>query len=230
MARKITRKSLKQDDFVEAAFDVGIWLEAHWRRVAAGLATTLALVLLASGWIWWSGRKKAEAGRALGEGLSVYQPSPGEAAQPRVSEALALFESASRAAPTTPAGRVAALYQGAALLKLGRAAEAVTMLEGFVSTEKDEALAEVARAKLASAYAAAGQTDQAVSTWKEIAEKGLGYYPGDLALLQAGEALYRQGKVAEAREIWQDLVARYPQGPVAEEATKLLSKVAGATP
>ena len=38
MARRITRKSMKQDEFVEAAFDAGEWLEENWRIVVIALA------------------------------------------------------------------------------------------------------------------------------------------------------------------------------------------------
>lgn len=230
MARRITRKSLKKDEFVDAAFDFGAWIERQWRTLAAAGAAVVVVLLLFAGWRWWSSRKIAEAEHLLSEGLARTQPeegSPTADSSARYAEALSAFEKAAHDGSGTAPGRVAVFYQAAVLQKLGRHAEGVALLEPLASGGEEDLLTDLARAKLAWAYLAAGQPDKAVASWKEIAGRTESYYPQDLALLHAAEILHRTGKGEEAKSLLEELTAKYPQGPAAEDARKLLSKLSG---
>jgi len=231
MARKVTRKALKHDEFVEAAFDFERWIEEHWMPLAAVAGIAAALTLAVWGWSWWNGRVHAETARMLGEGLDGIRatdgstPPAGDIAS-RYGAALAAFEKAAKHAPGSPAGGVAVFYQGAALLKLGRASEAIVVLEPL-PTSAEGFLGDAARAELAWAYAHAGQTDRAVSAWKDLAARSDADYPPDLALYHAAAILSGAGRGEEARAVLQDLTTRFPQGPAFQDASKLLTKVGG---
>ena len=41
MAKRIPKEDLKHDEFVEAAFDFGRWLEEHWAKVALSVGTAV---------------------------------------------------------------------------------------------------------------------------------------------------------------------------------------------
>ncbi len=71
MARRISRKSMKQDEFVAAAFDAGEWLEKNWKSVALAIVGVLAAVLLVYAWMVWSARRLATAGEIFGEGYEL---------------------------------------------------------------------------------------------------------------------------------------------------------------
>ncbi len=229
MARRITRKSIKQDEFIEAAFAVGEWIEKHWRTVAYAVGAALALVIVVGGWNWYAGRRAEEAQRLISEGLNLFNGSadPAGARVGRYAEALPLFEKAADRAKGSSAGDVALFYQASSLQKLGRAREAVPLFERVAAHATDRALGDTAKAMLAEAYAKSGDVAKAVETLRALAADPASAYPPDQALLEAGKLLEAQGKDAEARQAWQDVVSKYPQGAAVAEARTLLQPASG---
>lgn len=225
MAQKITRKDLKHDEFVEAGMDAGHWLEEHWRTVTAGAAALLAVVLLFVGWNWWSENRQAKAGRLAAEGFALLAPPQPEAASTvDPVAAAAKFEEAAATAGESPLGDVARTYRAVALLRAGRAAEAVPLLEGVAGSVDDPVLRGTARALLADALEASGNADRSAEVLRELADEVQPVYPVEMALLRLGEVRARQGRIEEARRAWQDLLSRYPESAASAQAQQLLAR------
>jgi tetratricopeptide (TPR) repeat protein len=218
---KITKKEMAQDEFIEGMFDFGEWLEVHWRRVAMGLGAAVVLVL--AGVAWNASRQKAaeESNRLLALGLEAYAPSPGangQAPAPRYDFALTQFDQAARRGGSRGVADVAALFRARTLIALSRGSEAVSVLEGLVSN-RSEAIATEAKLALAEAAEATGNPDRAASLLQEIASPAkTGYYPPDAAMLLLAGLRERQGKKDDAKRIYDDLLARFPQSPFAADA------------
>jgi tetratricopeptide (TPR) repeat protein len=236
MARRISRKSMKQDEFIEAAFDVGAWIEKHWRTVAAGVGAAIALVLVVVVWNWSGGRRDAEVERLLSEGLYLYsgpQDTTGAAAKTasgggRYAEALPLFEKAARLGKGSARSQVAAFYQGASLFRLGRTAEATPILEEVARSASDRPLADAARGMMAEAYAKAGDVDKAAAAYRKLADEPGAAFPPDVALLQLSRILEDHGKTQEALQVLQEIATKYPQGPAIAEVKARLEPRKGA--
>jgi predicted negative regulator of RcsB-dependent stress response len=225
MAQKITRKDLKHDEFVEAGMDAGEWIEGHWRQVAGGAAAVLAVVLLFVGWGWRNETLQARAGRLAAEGFALLAPPQSAAASiPDPAAAASKFEEAAAAAGGSPLGDVARTYRAVALFRAGRAAEAVPLLEGVAGSVDDPVLGGTARALLADALEASGNADRAAEVLRQLADAVEPAYPADMALLRLGEVRARQGRVEEARRIWQEVLSRHPESPASGQARLLLAR------
>ena len=218
---KITKKEMSQDEFIEGVFDFGEWLEVHWMKVAIGVGSAVVVVL--AGIAWNASREKSadEANRLLASGMEAYAPTAGaggQASAPRYSEALAFFEHAATQAGSHAVADVARLFRARTLIALSRGPEAVPILEGLASS-RNEALAAEAKIVLADAAESAGNWERAAGLLQEVAAppKG-GYYPGDGALLLLGGLRERQGKTDEAKRVYDELLARFPQSPFAADA------------
>jgi hypothetical protein len=213
MARRITRKSMKQDEFVEAAFDAGEWLEENWRIVVIALAGVVGAVLIVLGFLSWRGARQAAAADRFAEGLALYEASPGEA--------LGLFEEASSKAGGS-LGDVADLYLGLSHLDSGNVADAGRVLQQVADGAANPVLAATARVNLAAALAASGETERAVSLYRELASAETAYYPKEMALLALGKLLIAHGRDGEAQGVLREVVDDYPQTASMTEAQTLL--------
>jgi len=226
---KITKKSMQQDEFIESVFDFGEWLEVHWKRVAIALGVTIAFVLIG---VFWKGvreRAAAEANRLLASGIEAYTPpagADGQSPAPRYAEALPLFEQAAQQGGSQNVAEVARLFRARTLLALSRGPEAVPVLEGLV-TASNKALQAEAKVVLAEALEATGNFDRAATLLEELASAPKGApYPQDAALLLLAGLRERQGKPDDAKRVYDDLIARYPQSPFATDARQRTTELA----
>jgi TolA-binding protein len=226
---KLTKKNVEQDEFIERVFDLGEWLEAHWRTVAIGAGAVVAVVLLAMGWMGMKARGTAEANDILAKGMRAYQPSPGvdgRAPAPNFAEALTLFEQAAGKAGSGALGDVARLYQARTLITMGRASEATPILE-LVSRSGNARLAAQAKVALADGASAAGDHERAASLLQEVITSMAAAYPPDGAMMRLAGVRERQGRSADARRTYEDLIAKYPQSIFAEEARRRSGELRG---
>ena len=222
---KITKKEMGQDEFIEGVFDFGEWLEVHWRRVAIGVGAAVAVVLAGIAWNAMRERSADEANRLLTSGIEAYSPAAGADGQtpaPRYTEALALFEQAAGRGGSQSVGDVARLFHARTLMALSRSPEAVPVLEGLVGC-RNESLAAESKVSLAEAVESAGNPDRAVVLLQELASPAKGAaYPQDAVLLLLGGVRDRQGKKDDAKRVYDDLIARFPQSPFAADARQRL--------
>ncbi len=237
MAQKISREKirygLKHDEFIETAFDITTWVEENWQKVAYAAGAIIVVGLGVMAFIAWQGNRKAAAARLFGEGMMLYQETQEGSAldalgvstdhSAKYQEAIGKFEEARGRAGRSSLGDVAELYQGIVYLKSGDAAQAVTLFEQ-VSASNDPVLAGTARANLAEAHVASGQTQQAIDLWTEIADDPEGFFPADIALLNAGRLLDQQGRAEESRQVLQELIDRFPSAPSAIAARELMGE------
>jgi TolA-binding protein len=190
-----------------------------------GAAAFGAIVVLVAAWTWWSASERREAQRRFDEGLRLLRPQAAQGApvEPKPAEALAAFETAASKGGSSTLGRAARYYHAVCLIDLGRAGEAVPLLEAVVALSRAGALADSARVMLAQAYETSGAADKAEALLREIAAATDGTFPPDVALLRVGQLLARQGKTDEARRTYQEVVTKFPQGSGAQEARAALA-------
>ena len=229
---KITKKAMQQDEFIEGVFDFGEWLEVHWKRVLIAVGAVVAVVLLGVAWNGMRQRSAAEANRLLASGLDAFSPAAGADGQtpaPRYAEALPLFEQAATAGGSQNIGDVARLFRARTLIALSRGQEAVSVLEGLVTT-RNKALAAESQVVLAEALEATGNLDRAAKLFEDLAAQPKGApYPQDAALLHLGGVRERQGKPDDAKRVYADLLARYPQSPFAADARQRTTALTSST-
>lgn len=213
MARRISRKSMKQDEFIEAAFDAGQWLEENWKTVAMGVAAVVAAVLLGYAWMAWSARRASAAAAVFDEGYGLYTAAQvdGQATDPRYGEALGHFEEAASRAGRAPLSDVAILYQGLSHLRSGDPAQAVPEFERVAESTDNGVMRSTAKANLAEALSDNGEIDRAAEVWRELAAAETAYYPKEHALLNLGQLLAEAGRGTEARDVLREVVDDYSQ-------------------
>ena len=99
---------------------------------------------------------------------------------------------------------------GICYYKLGNYKEAIKMLEGF-TPQGDKGVSPQFIAALANCYAADGQLDKAVDTFKKAASEADNAATSPQYLIEAGLLLESQKKNDEALKIYEQIKKDYPQ-------------------
>jgi tetratricopeptide (TPR) repeat protein len=225
MSRDIRRKDLKQDEFVEAAFDFGHWLEHNWRIVVRWLAVVLVGVVIGLAVWGWQGYRRGQVAAALESALGDF--SKAEASQfgdvDALVAALEGFERAEAKGGSSTSGLLARYYRGVVLYRLGRVDEAIPVVESCVERLDDDlTLAWAAQALLADLYVQSGQRQRAVELLEGLVGEEEGGFPAGQALLALGRIHEEAGDAEAARVAWQRIVDDYPLSPASATARGLL--------
>lgn len=221
---KISKKELQHDEFVEKVFDLGEWLETNWKTAAAAAGGVVAVVLIAIGFMSWRASTAREANLLLSRGLDAFQPerkADGTTPSPRYDEALKSFEQAADKGGSRPIGDVARFYRARTLIALGRTSDALPILEGLRGAVPS--VAGQAKLSLAQAQIAGGQLDKAAALLQELSASPDAAVPQDVVLSQLAALHVKAGKPDEAKKVYQDLIARFPEGSSAAEARRRLA-------
>jgi predicted negative regulator of RcsB-dependent stress response len=225
MSKKITQKQLKHDEFVEAAFDFGLWMEEHWASVLKWVGAGVVIVLLVVAWSAWSKKGLADAKSRLALGIDQYKASEatGFSDVDSLNAALKRFDEVAKDLGSRPPGQLVQFYRGATLFQLDRLDEAKTTLTGVVEqTEASETVGATARVMLARVEAAAGRPDEAVALLQALVESADPAVPPARVLLEIGRIHEAAGRHDEARKQWERVVSEYPQSVAMSEARTLL--------
>jgi TolA-binding protein len=223
MAR-ISRKELKKDEFVEAAFDLQHWLEHNWPTVVKIAVPILVAGLIVGAWFWHANRVQRQSQDLLGQGMHQYRQAEadGFVDMDRLGDSLDLFEQAAERAGGSTVGQVARYYRGVTLYRLSRVEEAIAALESVELGREDSPSLGAAKALLADLLVESGKVEQAVAMLNELADQPETSYPPDLALLHLGRIQKAQGNIEEARQSWSRIVEEYPESAAAQQASRLL--------
>lgn len=110
----------------------------------------------------------------------------------------------------TSAANIAKAQAGICYYKLGNYKEAIKMLEDF-TPQGDKGVSPQYIAALANCYAADGQLDKAVDTFKKAASEADNAATSPQYLIEAGLLLESQKKNDEALKIYEQIKKDYPQ-------------------
>ena len=226
MARKITQKELKQDEFVDAAVDFGKWLENNWPKVLRWVAVVAVVAVAVLAWTAYSRHNREEAELRLSAVLATYDrlETKGFTDAGELESVLADLDDVAGSAGAASSA-VAHLYRGSALFQLERYEEAEQALQAAISRADDgSTLYATSNSVLANVFEATGRTDEAIGVLDELLDGDESLVPKDQALLQTGMIYERAGRTAEARERWERVTDEYANSPAAGEARRLLTR------
>jgi hypothetical protein len=219
MARRIQRKELKQDEFVDAAVDAGQWVEENWRVVALGAAVVVAVILGIAGWASWSRSRDQAASEELAGAIATFERAEiGGQDAPGLEQALASLDAAIDRAGGRPAGHVARFYRATTLHHLGRTDDAIAELDDLVDEDLSPTLGATARFQLARLYADAGRGSDAAALLEELVAAEQPLVPVPQALMLLADVRTQAGEEQAARAAWQRVADEFPESEAATMA------------
>jgi len=233
--KRAERHHLKENEITRWARQARETVETRKREMTAAVTAALVVGAVAFGYFMWRDRVQSQAHALLAQALAVGEarvsppPAPGVATPPpqpgtypseraRAEAAVAKFKAAADAYPSTDAGVFARYQEATTLMSLNRAADAVPCYQDVIARAGDRIYGQMARLGLAEAQARAGQYDQAINAFRDLAQRKEGPLPIDGILMQLGRTYVDAGKRADAQQTFNRLVQEFPESPYATEA------------
>ncbi|MDX1622997.1 MAG: tetratricopeptide repeat protein [Gemmatimonadota bacterium] len=219
MSRKrLSKKQLRKDRFVEQTFDWAHWVETHGKQVVGGL---VVLVLLIAGFFVWRNMERGaeeQAARDYLQARQAYFAGNFPLAANDLSGFLDRHGGSSYADD-------AHFFLADAYYKAGQPERAIEELREFFEQRGDSPFTDNARRLLAAVYQQTGRYDQAIETYREAIESA----EYDELEIQLRRSL---AKVFEAREQtdlaadqYRKIITLEPQGEAADEARRDLAEL-----
>ena len=236
--KRTERHHLKENELELLTRQARETIAARQKEVKAGLVILAIVGVAALAYFLWRERVESRAHALLADAIVVQDarvvppaapgtPPPQTAGtypteQAKLEAALVKFKAAADAYPSTDAGLYARYQQGAVLMSLSRPVEAIACYQDVIKHAGNGIYAQMAQLGLAEAHARAGQYEQAINGFKELAQRKDGPLPVDGILMQLGRTYLDAGKPADAQQTFSRLVQEYPESPFNAEARREL--------
>ena len=237
MTEHISRKELKQDKIRESFEHGAEAVYSHSKAAGVLVAVILIIVVGYAGWKFYSDRQTLQASAALDEAMKTFNarvglanpsPEPGELSYPteqaRSEAGVLKFSAVADKYPRTNPGRLARYYQALALEDLERHNQALEELKKL-SAGGDKELAAMAQYQTANIYARTGKTDDAIKTYRALADTNSVFVPRPMVLVELADLL-RQTNPTEATNLYQQIKKEFPNTPAGERADRGLDMIA----
>ena len=240
MKRK-ERHHLKENDLATSIVRAREVIESRQRQLTSAVFVVIVIAVVVVGFMAFQGRNDARAEQLLGDAMTalnarvvpVTSAAPGElpaaaalgavgsysTEAAKLTAALPKLKAAAEGFPDTAAGITARYHYAATLSALGRPQEAVQEFDNVVSRAGSDSLyGRMSRLGRADTQMQAGQLDEAIATWKELASSADGDLPKDAILMELAKAYVAKGNQEEARKTFTQIVDEHPTSPYSAEA------------
>lgn len=200
-----------QDAPATYLFKLWPWIETNRIRIISGAGLILAGVGLFSFYSWQRQQKEITAGNEFTQ-IMVSDPRTMTSVQQA-----SLYLKLAKDNPNTSAGQRALLQSATTLFDAGQYADAQNQFQQFIQQYPDNALAGQAALGLAASLDTQGKTDLAAAAYQRVVN-----YSDPMAATYAKYSLAqideRQGKLADALNLYEDVARSNPNSTLASEA------------
>ena len=185
-------------------YDLLAWLDVNKKRVITGLVIAGVVGTAVGIYLWQKKETEVKASAAL---LAVPSGLAHNAPQPKAED----FAKIAQEYPSSSAAERAELMAASTYFSQGDYAKAKDGFEKFVGSHPDSDLKPQALYGVAATTEAMGQTDAAITKYKELAQQYRTQSVGTRANLALSRLLESQNKFEEALKIYSDIDA--PNAP-----------------
>lgn len=226
MGRRLTRKSLKQDEFVSIVDRMMRWGRNNWQPLVIGVGAVVAVALIIGLAGMISGSRRDSAAADLQRAMDRYQAASATGAGPEIAEeARALFEEVVDSYGGLPQGRVARLYLARLLMERGDVADARELLVKLSSKRKSDPVVRVATLDLMQLRIQSGQGAEVAAELEAMVAGRDPRLPRDVALFELANVYVHERDFTKAEEYFQKLLDEFPESPYSRRARQKLQEL-----
>jgi tetratricopeptide (TPR) repeat protein len=238
--KKITRKQLKQDEFISGMKRVTAFLESNWKPFLIGLCAALIFFAIIAGWRFYQSSTNAKAMLLLDEAMEVYEGrvltagdetevQPGEktfsSEEEKYRQEIEAFGRVIDRYPRTGAGRTARYYLALSHLGHFKTEEGLQILDELIEKHENSLISALALNTYAQVLEGREKYGEAADKYEILLGQEGRFIPEDAVLFNLGRCRLKMGNSAEAEKQLKRLTEDYPDSSYSYEAGKLLKEV-----
>jgi tetratricopeptide (TPR) repeat protein len=237
--KRTERRHLKDNELANLAQRSRRVVEERSGQVTAVIVALAVIAAAAIGYYAWRSSVQGRAHALLAEAMTVQEAPVGPATDPDAPDKGLRFSSEHEKAqalltklkvvadeyPSTDAGVLARYREGATWMALDGPSQAATAFQSVIDRAGNSIFGQMARLGLAEAQARTGQFDQAIATYKELAERKDSQLPVDGILMQLARTYLNAGKQTDAQQTLNRLVQEFPESQFTAEARQQLDSL-----
>jgi len=238
MNQRLSRKEMKQDEFV-ATLGRGVdYASHHTRQILLAVVGVTALAALLLGGRMWLQNREMKAQAKLADALRVLEaPLDPAAPRPDDAEARSFADEAARRASarqalqavradhgSSRAADVAGLYLASLALEEGNPDEARQLWQEYLNDHPRDVLSAGARVSLLHLDRQQGKLDAVATELRQMLDDARRPLPEDVVLWELAQTLKAQGKVDEARPLLQRIADEFARSAYRVEAQSELGQ------
>jgi TolA-binding protein len=216
--KRLTKKQLKRDRFVDTTFDWALWARENVKQVGAIAAGLVVVGLAVFLYRTSEARESRQASQKFQEIIQTYGSGNFQLAANDFREFLSKYKG-------TRYGSEATLYLANSYLQAGDARSAVKTLEEARGQTDDPNVAYAAGTLLGSAYESTGDAAKAAEAYRQAGQKARHDFERAEALMNAARVHTAGKDVEKAVAAYQEVVKKYPDSEAAAEAKVRLAEV-----
>ncbi len=210
--RRITKRDLKEDQFVTTALRMTSWVREHQNIVLAGAAIVVVVAILATVISTSRSRSRDASDSLLGQVEMLYS----QGLYDRVIEQAQML--VDQYGGTQEAG-LAVFYMADSRMKMERYDEALAAYQIYIEDyHRDKTLTAASYTGMAACYEQLEDFSQAGQSYLQTAQKVPHYYGSPEALMNAGRCFSRAGEIEKAKESYRLLIENYSESRFLSEA------------
>jgi len=229
MARRITRKQLKQSDEFVSTMDMALqWLNDNWRPIAGAIA---GICVIAVAW-WmvgmWIDSRAEDASYALAHAVTTYegedslgQLEPAGDAAAAETEFLQVIDAYGR----SDQADMARVYIARIHFDRGETDQARDLLVDLSERRRGDAIGRLATLDLIHLRIGAGQAAEVSAELQTMVSGSDQSLPRDVALYELGQLYVAEQDPTQALEYFQKLVDEFPESPYVSLARQRLMEL-----
>jgi predicted negative regulator of RcsB-dependent stress response len=197
-----------------AAYFFKLWpkIEANWIRIALGGGVIIVVAVLISFYSWQRDQKEINAGKAL---TQFMMSAPHNVTVSQQADNILKIAGDYQG---TIAGQRAWLQGAAMLFAAGRYADAQTQFQKFLDAHPDSFFAAQAALGVATGLDAQGKTDLAAGAYQRVINISSDVMVANSAKFALAQIDERQGKLADAMNLYEEVMRSNPNGSLGSEA------------
>ena len=236
MGRRLTRKQIKNDEFITTIDRWIHWVGNNWQQAVIGLGAAVVVGLM-----WWGvsailASRSMAASEAMGVALDTYNAPVGKDAPADAkikfasdTERLAAAEKAFAALKAkyslSKEAKLATLFLARIAADRGDLAKAITQLGELTSGKSGGDVTRLAMLALVRLRLDKGEAAALVPELQVMADGKDSRLPQDIALFELGQVLEKQGKSEDAAKAYRKLLEQFPESAYRQEAQTRLGAV-----